>query len=72
MLVRWSCQRLHPNAVNVLSRYARPFSASVKCRADLAATAAEITTDKTRNIGIIAHIDAVCKLYTPAQAVGTK
>lgn len=56
MLLRpqWPCRRLHHNAKSLASITARSFASSTPCRNDLA-------TSKTRNIGIIAHIDAVCR-----------
>ena len=54
MLLRsqWPCRRLHHNAKSLASITARSFASSTPRRNDLATT-------KTRNIGIIAHIDAV-------------
>lgn len=56
MLLRpqWPCRRLHHNAKSLASISARSFASSTPRRNDLA-------TSKTRNIGIIAHIDAVCR-----------
>jgi len=49
--VQWPCRRLHHNAKSVASITARSFASSTPRRDHLA-------TSKTRNIGIIAHIDA--------------
>lgn len=56
MLLRpqWPCRRLHHNARSLASITARSFASSTPRRNHLA-------TSKTRNIGIIAHIDAVCR-----------
>jgi elongation factor G len=56
MLLRlqWPCRRVHHNAKSLASITARSFASSTPYRNDLA-------TSKTRNIGIIAHIDAVCR-----------
>lgn len=55
MLLRvpWPCRQVHWNARLLTSITARSFASSVPCHNDLASI-------KTRNIGIIAHIDAVC------------
>lgn len=55
MLLRlqWPCRRVHRNAKSLVSITARSFASSAPYCNDLA-------TSKTRNIGIIAHIDAVC------------
>jgi hypothetical protein len=54
MLLRsqWPCRRLHHNVKSLASITARSFASSTPHRDHLA-------TSKTRNIGIIAHIDAV-------------
>lgn len=63
MLARWACGRLPNSSLVHLSRCSRPFTSSASCRADPAVEAAAVTSARTRNIGIIAHIDAVCSSH---------